>query len=494
VKAALIGNTAWNSSILARGLRLLGVEADSFDKGGGYFGQMPHWERGLFSLRKRSLTVRDVFWGWDRIKDERTGQPIPREPWEKIIGNDLWAADPSLCKPWYDTQEDFQRDAANIQLGWNLGNGHTTRKAHEAEVFAALEHSRTPQPLWPVVAKAAALNAAWRTVNKLATDGGYDLLVLFGEFATCGPLLPKDVPYLTFEHGTMRYVSSLLTDPRYLAAALGYQLAEWNVITNADVWTDAGNLGIRHKSSFIPHPFDESRFTPGEDAARRHVLTERLGAELLFLAPARHSSTETAGSKRNDRILHAFARYVREAEPQGAPKAGLIFLLWGDPKDYDASDKLAEALGLGGRVVWHECVPRPELAQLYRAADVVLDQFSDTVGSFGTTTVEAMSSGKPVISYYNPDVHTWCLDVLGEHPPILTARTVDEIYERLVWQAKHPESRASIGKRGREWVLAHHGLEQTSRRFIALFERVLAKKAQSYVDAHPEEAKDLVTV
>lgn len=489
MRVALIGATAWNSHILARGLRRLGVEADSFDKGGGYFGQMPQWERGVFSLRASGLTVRDVFWGWDRIRDDRTGIPVPREPWEKIIGNDLWAADPSLCKPWYDTQEDFQHDAANLQLGWNLGAGHTTRKAHEGEVYAALERSRTPESLWPAMAKAAALNAVWRTVNRLATDGGYDLLVLFGEFATCGPLLPKDVPYLTFEHGTMRYVSSLLADPRYLAAALGYQLADHNVITNADVWSDAGNLGIRHKSSFIPHPFDETRFTPGVDAARRAQLCERLGADILFLAPARHASAETAGSKRNDRILHAFARYVREAEPKGAPKAGLVFLLWGDPKDYDASDKLAEALGLAGRVVWHECVPRPELAQLYRAADVVLDQFSDTVGSFGTTTVEAMASGKPVISYYNPQVHEWCLDVLGTHPPVATARTVDDIYDRLVFAAEHPEWREAIGRLGRRWVEERHGLERISRMHADLYAKVLASKAF----AARNESRELVT-
>jgi glycosyltransferase involved in cell wall biosynthesis len=99
-----------------------------------------------------------------------------------------------------------------------------------------------------------------------------------------------------------------------------------------------------------------------------------------------------------------------------------------------------------------------------------------------------MSSGKPVISYYNPSVHEWCLDVLGEHPPILTARTVDEIYERLVWQAKHERYRADIGKRGREWVLKYHGLERVSKMHLDLYRKVLAKYA-----APVESQRELVT-
>lgn len=477
MKVALLGSTAWNAHILARGLRRLGVEADSFDQGGGYFGQMPQWERGVFSLQHYGLTVHDFLWGmWGRITDERTGLPAPREPWEKIIGPDLWAAPGALCKPWYDTQEAFDPDAGAAALGWRIGRGVMAPADRDAELHAALAASRTPRDAWPIMAQAVALNRAWRSVNHLATEGGYDLLVLCGEFASCGGFLPKGVPFVTFEHGTMRYVSSLLADPRYFAAALSYQVADANVLTNADCWGDAGNLAIRARSVFIPHPFDETRFTPGEEPQLRRAFRDALGAEFLLLAPARHASAETAGSKRNDRILHALHRYVREAEPTGAPKAGLVFLRWGADKDLRASDALIAALGLTDRVQWHECVPRPELARLYRACDVVLDQFSDTVGSFGTTTVEAMASGKPVISYYNPQVHEWCLDVLGEHPPVLTARTTDDIYERLAALAAYPEVRENAGRRGREWVLNNHSLERVSTLHKALYERVLERK------------------
>ena len=55
------------------------------------------------------------------------------------------------------------------------------------------------------------------------------------------------------------------------------------------------------------------------------------------------------------------------------------------------------------------------LLEYYRAADIVLDQFHEAVGSFGTVTVEAMACGRPVIMYFNPQVHEWCLEENPAH-------------------------------------------------------------------------------
>jgi glycosyltransferase involved in cell wall biosynthesis len=466
VKVALIGNVAWNASILARGLRALGVEADSFDNGGGYFGQAPQWERGTFSLKADyGVAADEDWWAWDTV-------PVERYPWEKILGNDG-----RNVQPWYDTQEAFQRDLSHYLHGRRYARGlDDGGGVGVADLTEALAHSRTPEEYRKVALEVGRKQNDWRTIRYLATQ--YDLTVLFGAYAQQACFFPKTVPYITFEHGTMRYVSSL-AEPEHKLMAVAYQQADWNVITNADVIEDAGNLGIRHKSSYIPHPVDETRFTPGEAPRLRASICDQLGCEFLLVAPARHSKSERAGSKRNDRIIHALAKYVREAEPDGAPKAGLVMFEWGDVKDVNASILLTRALGIGERVLFEQARPRPVLLECYRAADVVLDQFSDTVGSFGTTTVEAMSSGKPVISYYNPSVHEWCLDVLGEHPPILTARTVDEIYERLVWQAKHERYRQDIGKRGRAWVERHHSLERVSKMHKALYEQVLAGRKQA---------------
>jgi glycosyltransferase involved in cell wall biosynthesis len=472
VRVAICGNIANNAYSLAKGLRALGVEADSFDQGSGWIFSLPIWEEGEFDLRDQEDDNPALeYWETSRIKTENHWQ---RPPWAKILGNDGKAV-----RHWYDTQEDFERDVARVQLRRAAPRNPTVQ---QYGLSKALTQSRTPEHLWEDVIDyhktSKSASPDWQARRDTIVKGGYDLAVLCGYHAAGGTLLPRDIPYITFEHSTMRDTPYLRTlGQRVLACA--YELADWNVVTNADCWEAAGMLGIRHKSSFIPHPFDEQKFSPETEANRTHLrpfLRDQLQCEVLFLAPARHSSNEAVGAKRNDRILYAFHRYVTEAEPAGAPKAGLVLFAWGNEDDLTASRGLIDVLGLTERVNWQPPQPRPRLVQFYRAADIVLDQFSE-VGSFGTTTVEAMSCGKPVITYYSPQVHEWCLPVLGEHPPVLSARTVDEIYERLVWQAKHERYRADIGRRGREWVLRHHSLERVAKAHLSLYTRVLAQKA-----------------
>jgi glycosyltransferase involved in cell wall biosynthesis len=472
VRVCIAGNVAGNAFNLAKGLRALGVEADSFDQGSGWIFSLPIWEEGQFDLRAQGYNAAIEVWRTSRLKTENHWQ---RPPWAKILGNDG-----KDVQPWYDTQDAFEADIDAIQLGRHAS--HRPAAMQRYELLKALEQSRTPEARWEEVIEYHTTVRSgwydWRARLRTIVEGGYDLAVLCGPTATIGTLLPKDVPYVTFEHSTMRDAPELRTLPQRVLA-LAYQSADWNVITNGDCHEAAGMLGVRRTSSFIPHPMDERKFTPdtdGASAAGRAALLEWLKCDLVCFAPARHCSNTAIGAKRNDRILYAFHRYVTEAEPAGAPRAGLVLMAWGDKDDLEASRGLIDVLGLTERVIWQAPQPRPRLVQFYRAADIVLDQFSE-VGSFGTTTVEAMSCGKPVITYYSPQVHEWCLPVLGEHPPVLSARTVDEIYERLVWQAKHERYRADIGRRGREWVLRHHSLERVAKAHLSLYTRVLAQKA-----------------
>lgn len=461
MKVAIQGNIANNAYLLAKGLRRLGVEADSFDQGGGWVFPLPIWEDGDFDFHGQGYDAARELWEVSAI---RTENDFRRPTFAKILGNDG-----KDVEPWYDTQEDFERHGLRVLRGRHVKRSPVMQRY---DLLNALERSRTPEALWEEVLEYHLAIPDWRAQRDLIVKGGYDLAVLCGTYAMVGPLLPRDVPYITFEHATMRDVPQLRTAGQRLLA-YSYQQADHNVITNADCWEAAGALGIRHKSTFIPHPMDDQKFTPAESGALAQTLRDWLHCELLFLAPARHSSNEAVGAKRNDRILYAFHRYVHQAEPAGAPKAGLVLFAWGTPADLDASRGLIDALGLADRVHWQVPLPRPRLVQFYRAADVVLDQFSDGVGSFGTTTVEAMACGKPVITFYNPAVHEWCAAVLPEHPPVVRARTTDEIYDALVYTARHPQERDWRGREGRRWVERYHTLGRVAALHKTLYERVL---------------------
>jgi glycosyltransferase involved in cell wall biosynthesis len=474
MRTAIIGNVGQNALLISQGLRALGIEADSFDQGGGYALQMPHWHACQFDPVPWRISAMTDYWDWCAV-ERATGWQRP--PWAKILGNDG-------AEPWYDTQAAFQADLARVIVGQKV---LAPEDQQQRDLLAALDASRTLPAQHAAVLAAAMRLGEWRSV--LAVAAQYDLIVLCGQHAAFAPLLPASVPYVTFEHATMRYVPGLAT-PAHRLIALAYQQADANVITNADCWEAAGMLGIRDKSVFIPHPLDEAMCSPGdadEVARQRARLHERLGVELVFLAPARHCRSEASGSKRNDRILYAYARYVQEAEPAGAPRAALVLCAWGEPAHVQESEALVEALGLRGRVLWLPCLPKARLVRWYRVADVVLDQFSETVGSFGAVTAEALACGTPVITHYDYGKHHWCLDVLGEHPLLCNAITTESIYEFLRRLAREPQTRRDLGAFGRKWIEQHHSLDRVCQMHKALYERVLAARQAPVVQGNGQQ-------
>ena len=328
----------------------------------------------------------------------------------------------------------------------------------------------------------------WRSFRPLAQD--YDLTVLYGPEVTKAGLLPPDRPYIAFEHGTMRTLPFENTLQGRLLA-LGYRLAEACIITNPDVLGSAKRLGLRHYR-FIPHPVDETKYCPDEtpraEELRRELrecLTRAAGLggsgaaplasqPLIFFCPSRHEWSNGSDSKRSDRVIHAFGRYVREAEPAGLPAAALVLTKWGT--DVRASQQLCRELGIEGRVVWRHPMHKMRLLEYYRAADIVLDQFHEAVGSFGTVTVEAMACARPVIMYFNPQVHKWCLE---ENPPIQSALTTPEIYGRLVALAGSAERRAAVGAQSRAWVKRWHGWQRVAEAHLELYREVFDRRGNT---------------
>src|SRR5213593_1025734 len=104
-----------------------------------------------------------------------------------------------------------------------------------------------------------------------------------------------------------------------------------------------------------------------------------------------------------------------------------------------------------GTIVWVSPVPKNMLIKYYNAADVVLDQF--TLGSWGTSTPEAMACEKPVLMFYKKD---YIIRSFGEEPPILNSFTEDEIYSNLIKITRNREFAIELGKKSREWIIRTH--------------------------------------
>ena len=378
--------------------------------------------------------------------------------------------------------------AWRVQAGLLLNDRLQEMRADMREISRDSHLARIGHRLRPRDYTDLAYLACWRSFRPLAQD--YDLTVLYGPEVTKAGLLPPDRPYIAFEHGTMRTLPFENTLQGRLLA-LGYQQADACIITNPDVLGSAKRLGLRHYR-FIPHPVDETKYCPDETSLTNELRRELreclfrdagLGGSgaaplasqpLLFFCPSRHEWSNGSDSKRSDRVIRAFGRYVREAEPAGLPAAALVLTKWGT--DVRASQQLCHDLGIEGRVVWRHPMHKMRLLEYYRAADIVLDQFHGAVGSFGTVTVEAMACARPVIMYFNPQVHEWCLE---ENPPIQSALSTPEIYGQLVALAGSGERRAAVGAQSRAWVERWHGWRRVAEMHLELYREVFHRRGDT---------------
>jgi glycosyltransferase involved in cell wall biosynthesis len=237
--------------------------------------------------------------------------------------------------------------------------------------------------------------------------------------------------------------------------ALAYKEAAKVIITNPDVIAAARRLELEN-FVFIPHPVDEEKYRPGPSELRREL--EAQGHGLVLLSPSRHD-WEIKGT---DRMLRAFSQLVARDRPD----ALLVLLEWGG--ELARSNALIDELGIERNVRWFPPLPKLRLIDAYRAADVVLDQF--LIGTFGAVAPEAMACGKPVVMAFDRAIHEWCFPEL---PPVVDARTPEQIYQALKGLGEDEDERERLGRRGREWVERHHGWRLVVDRQVRIYEEVL---------------------
>ena len=286
---------------------------------------------------------------------------------------------------------------------------------------------------------------------------GYDIIQAYATEPIHAWMFAPERPCVAYEHGTMRQIP-FEHSGRGRLLALAYRKASRVLITNPDVITVAQRLGLTN-FQFIPHPVDETKYRP-RPTPLRDRLVHRYQTDLILFAPSRHNWA----LKGNDSLIRAFARLRKGV----GRRAILILSDWG--QEVDRSRTLIGALGLEPSVIWTLPLNKTKLIDYYNAADLVLDQF--TLGVFGTVTPEAMACGKPVVMHLDRQVHEWCFP---EMPPVVTARSEEEIFARLMELSDDPGRRAAIGQAAREWVVKHHGWELVADRQIAIYRELLQR-------------------
>ncbi len=433
------GNVANNGYNNAKLLRRLGVAADVIcDE--SYALAQPEWEDAAFERAVGPLAP---------AAEAREAVLWERPDWVLEI------ADP-FARRRLRGQFRLERAIARVRDRWTVRRIHDDLQADYRPLRDVLG---TPLTLDDVL---EALRAAWMhglLVGGLRRlFGRYDLVQAYATHPSFVLATAPDAPTVCFEHGTLRELP-FENSWRGRMLSLAYRRAAKVIITNADVIGSARRLGLEN-TVFVPHPVDETKYTPGPSPLGEELRAEGYGP--IVVAPARQDWRE----KRNDVMVRALQSLVRGR----FPKALLVLGDWGG--DAGRTHALVEQLGLEASVRWTPPVPKLQLIDLYRAADVVLDQFE--YGTFGGIAPEAMACARPVVMAFDRALHDWCFP---QAPPIVDARDERSLSQALEQLADDQPERERLGIAGRAWVERHHGWRLVAGRQRAIYEELLAPGA-----------------
>ena len=151
--------------------------------------------------------------------------------------------------------------------------------------------------------------------------------------------------------------------------------------------------------------------------------------------------------KSNDILFRGFKKFLDDGG-----RGKLFFRKRG--QNVRETESLVQELDLEKHV---ELLPdsqdREEQKRVMTKMDLVADQFG--VGNFGLIALEAMSLGKPVITFLPEDAAKLSYPPPDEPPPILNASTPDEIAHKLM-ELQNRKILYKYSVESRKWIEKHH--------------------------------------
>lgn len=184
-----------------------------------------------------------------------------------------------------------------------------------------------------------------------------------------------------------------------------------------------------------------------------------------------HDHAQHGGTKRNDKVIRAFARFVHSRK---ARSPLLVTFEYGP--DVSASKQLTHELGIEGHVRWMPQSSRISIMAGLSRATLACDQFRVGMCGPGGTGFETMGMGIPLLTHTEGAIRD------PEHPfynaPIIDLLEEEDIFKTFTDCAESPLKYKMIGKQSRQWFDEHLG-DGLAKRYIELFESLLKDKPGS---------------
>ena len=284
---------------------------------------------------------------------------------------------------------------------------------HESELLRPrLVGATLPPWLKPVVAPVRFidwLRLAWRLRN-----GHYDAIHIHYAYLGVVGILAR-LPYVLHCHGDdVRDLQRPLRRPVIRRAIERARYVFYSTPDLAPLVT-----AIRADAEFLPNPVDTALFAPHE--------VEPRGADILI-------ACSLSANKGVANILEFVRIFATER-----PAARITAIAHGE-----AADSFAAFPNV--TLISHQV--RQKLPALISQHRVVVGQAHK--GAIGMVELEAMSCGRPLVASFEHNT------AYAEPPPVVNARSGQEIAAAVIALLDDPERAEEIGARSREWILRHH--------------------------------------
>jgi glycosyltransferase involved in cell wall biosynthesis len=298
-----------------------------------------------------------------------------------------------------------------------------------------------------------------------ATMREYDVIVGSG----LGPIYAyaAHTPFIHYPYGGDLTIVPFQTNDIAALQKTALTHATYVIVGDPGYFDYLRRLGIDSKGEFLPFMIDTDIYKPLRKNDALDSLDADLGSRIqnrfVFFVPSRQDFYW----KSSDKILMAFAKLLEK-------KKDVCMILSGWGKDLGKAKEMVDRLNMKEYIYFLPYVlSKKRLRSFYSLADAVIDQFS--LGAYGTSTMEAMACGRPVIMDFDMARYAPYFKKL---PPVLTAKSVEEIHKNMLKLSDNERDLCEqIGKKSREWIMEFHGTQRNLDKIIRLCEESATKAA-----------------
>jgi len=208
----------------------------------------------------------------------------------------------------------------------------------------------------------------------------------------------------------------------------------------------------------IPNGVDIHRFNPNVNGNPIREMYQIGDEKVILFVGALDRAHYFKGV---EYLLKSFAKL-------GNHEAKLIIVGEGELKKY--YEFLSKKLGIRNKTIFAGKVSDDDLPKYYSASDLLVLP-SISVEMFGIVLVEAMSTGRPVISTELPGVRTVVDD--GVNGFLVKPRNVEELTLKIDYLLENEDIMKKFGKMGRKKVEERYSWEKIGKKLERVYQEVL---------------------